>query len=120
MKSTAVSRAIEDAIKGGWKGLGKNKKEVRRRLHNINEIGVVLEEGVVYESDDAMLLFEEIFLSKSFWVALGKARGWPQSDARRTYNDVSAEPNWLWYWHSFIDHLAEGKDAESFFSDLIN
>lgn len=26
--------------------------------------------------------------------------------------------SWKYHWHRFIDHLAEGKDAESFFSNL--
>ncbi len=28
--------------------------------------------------------------------------------------------DYLYHWHRFIDHLAEGKDAESFFSSLLN
>jgi hypothetical protein len=52
----------------------------------------------------------EVFLDPSFWQALGKARGWaPETE----------EKQWLYYWHRFIDHLAEGKDLESFFADLI-
>jgi hypothetical protein len=27
---------------------------------------------------------------------------------------------WLMFWHRFIDHLAEGKNAESFFASLIS
>lgn len=27
--------------------------------------------------------------------------------------------DWKNYWHRFIDHLAEGKDAESFFNELL-
>lgn len=26
---------------------------------------------------------------------------------------------WQSYWHDFIDHLAEGKDADSFFNELL-
>lgn len=25
---------------------------------------------------------------------------------------------WLWHWHRFIDHLADGKTAEKFFATL--
>jgi hypothetical protein len=25
---------------------------------------------------------------------------------------------WIDHWHRFIDHLAEGKDAESFFASI--
>jgi hypothetical protein len=39
-----------------------------------------------------------------FWKALSTSR-----------NDVNA---WRFHWHRFIDHLADGKDAESFFAAL--
>jgi hypothetical protein len=39
----------------------------------------------------------------TFWKALGKARSW---------QDIGA---WLFHWHRFIDHIAFGKDVESFF-----
>lgn len=42
-----------------------------------------------------------------FWKALGAARKW---------EDVNA---WRFHWHRFIDHLAEGKDVESFFASLV-
>jgi hypothetical protein len=35
-----------------------------------------------------------------------------------TYIDVEAV-TWLTEWHRFIDHLAKGKDAESFFKELV-
>ena len=41
-----------------------------------------------------------------FWKALGKARGWQDTGA------------WLFHWHRFIDHVAFGKNVESFFKDL--
>jgi hypothetical protein len=42
----------------------------------------------------------------AFWKALGKARNWQDTGA------------WLFHWHRFIDHIAFGKDVESFFSSL--
>jgi hypothetical protein len=41
-----------------------------------------------------------------FWKALAKARKWEDANA------------WRFHWHRFIDHLADGKDAESFFAAL--
>jgi hypothetical protein len=35
-------------------------------------------------------------------------------DDQAAYQEV-----WLYHWHRLIDHLAEGKDAESFFADLL-
>ena len=43
---------------------------------------------------------------RAFWEALGKARNWQDTGA------------WLFHWHRFIDHIAFGKDVESFFSNL--
>ncbi len=35
--------------------------------------------------------------------------------------DTTPEPQmaWEWYWHKFIHHLAEGKDPEDFFTNLL-
>jgi hypothetical protein len=41
-----------------------------------------------------------------FWKALATARKW---------EDINA---WRFHWHRFIDHLADGKDAENFFASL--
>jgi len=55
-----------------------------------------------------------------FWQALGKGLGWTgvaayyMNDPKRTPKEL-----WLFEWHRFIDHLAEGKDIESFFTSLI-
>ena len=42
----------------------------------------------------------------SFWKALAPAR---------ERQDTGA---WICHWHRFIDHIALGEDAESFFSSL--
>ncbi len=55
------------------------------------------------------------FLDPAFWQALGKARGWVDE---MYYGESLIFPQWKHHWHWFIDHLAEGKDAESFFATL--
>jgi hypothetical protein len=37
---------------------------------------------------------------------------------KENIDDKSKDKNWIMVWHRFIDHLAEGKDAESFFAAL--
>jgi len=68
---------------------------------------------------------EGTFLDPLFWQALGRALGWDQ--AMRTVHAVEngrptivtrAGHHWLSHWHRFIDDLAEGKTAESFFASL--
>lgn len=60
-----------------------------------------------------------------FWQAVGKSLGWGETIhcSGQCYgfiddNDTTA-PLWKYYWHEFIDHLSEGKDAESFFNELL-
>jgi hypothetical protein len=56
-----------------------------------------------------------------FWQALGKAYGWGTDAINVSWNIKGKDMGtWLYNWHSFIDHLAEGKDADSFFKELIN
>jgi len=70
-----------------------------------------------------------IVLDPSFWQCLGKALGWSKScwhlaeDGHVPFRHPAACGNgmhsWQLHWHRFIDHLAEGKDAESFFAELL-
>jgi hypothetical protein len=76
-----------------------------------------------YESSGSYC-YSTVFLDPLFWQALGKARGWRQDvveqDVQLLDNKASILVNWGWKlrWHRFIDHLAEGKDAEIFFAML--
>lgn len=58
-------------------------------------------------------------LDPAFWQSLGKALGWKQV-YERCLNDGSKSQarEWVYQWHRFIDHLVQGKDAESFFHSL--
>lgn len=71
---------------------------------------------------------EHIFLDSFFWQSLGKAMGWTAvcpglatmrcgSHSCKQHN-LALVTEWWDKWHSFIDHLAKGKSAESFFHDL--
>lgn len=137
--------AIQKAIEGGWKEGSLSSSEA-------------LEFGLRYNST--------ALLDPSFWQALGKALGWPDSSYQtcrlqkpyysnkkdyigriglivgesdnkkmwyvvwdnnkiryrypKTYvTNLGASRNWEAVWHRFIDHLAEGKDAKSFFKELL-
>ena len=79
---------------------------------------------------------EELFINPVFWKSLGIALKWPKKicpncqtgyiyDAIICGKKSTCFPNrhylkigWLYYWHRFIDYLAEGKSAEDFFKDL--
>ena len=81
---------------------------------------------------------ERILLDPAFWQGLGKAQRWPaffhrgtpasekiltwckkrEAETGETYLGQVLTPGWLYYWHRFIDHLADNKDPASFFSSL--
>lgn len=69
----------------------------------------------------AGLYVDSFALDPQFWIALGKAEGWNQ---KRWTDNIPGKrpeiltPDWLAEWHRFIDHLASGKNAESFFESL--
>lgn len=78
-----------------------------------------------------------VLLNRKFWQSLSKARGWGKrhfrvaglyvyeiqvstssTDNRHKNCNQLCKEEWLYHWHCFIDHLAEGKTAESFFESL--
>ena len=60
---------------------------------------------------------ESTLLDPLFWQALGKAEGWGKTMTSRS--GVRMRDIYTVYWHDFVDHLAEGKDINSFFEDLL-
>jgi hypothetical protein len=63
----------------------------------------------------------DVFIDPEFWRSLGKARRWTTDEDFKHWQGTIAEwksKYWKTYWHGFIDHLADGKDAESFFAGL--
>lgn len=62
---------------------------------------------------------DSIFLDPYFWQALGKAEGWEPNFIDKTSKKIEANGEWLQMQHEFIDHLAEGKDIDSFFINLL-
>ncbi len=87
MKMT-IDKAIEKATAGGYPKAGNftAKYEITR--------------------------YPSILLDPRFWQSFSKTIG--------LVDKCEAEQSprrhmWKYYWHSFIDHLAEGKTLESFF-----
>lgn len=69
----------------------------------------------------------QLVLDPLFWQALGRGLEW--SDViyflkcpccGDTPGDEPRMFSWKYQMHRFIDHLADGKDADSFFAELIN
>lgn len=79
------------------------------------------EEGVSYAGT-----FNNALLDPIFWQTLGRALGWSIYAVCQIHgkecelNCIRAYPQeWLYHWHRFIDHLADGKSRDSFFEELI-
>lgn len=112
-----MKKAISKAIEGGWAG----KTQLAGLYHT-----------------------KEFLLDPLFWQALENAMNWKEetvsySIKSKQYTVVNS-PNivkcgahtitrrrwkknakpWLSHQHDFIDHLASGKNADSFFQDLLS
>lgn len=78
------------------------------------------------------------FLDPAFWRALGRGLGWEEKMVVRrgvviglwavpteqlSFKEVDYQMDyvegWSFHWHRFIDHLAEGKDTENYFKNLL-
>lgn len=95
-----MEQAIKKAIEGGWGGFRDNKS------------GQL--EFIEFYSDKYHFAYAT--QQSLFWQALGKAM---QLEGSTYIWQRGDQEKWLTLWHHFIDHLAEGKDAESFFKELL-
>lgn len=104
-----IQQAIEKAIEGGWKPVLWIDIWKAGDTH---DLGVVIIYGM--EGERVPVLIDRVVLKPDFWQALGKSMGWEAGIDTYPYKNVA----WIRKWHYFIDHLAEGKDIESFFEAL--
>jgi hypothetical protein len=103
------TKAVEEAIKGGWALFDAGPVEIST---NGSWPMIGAQHNGVYK----MWPVASALIDSTFFQALGRARGWGAA----SYIDTEANlyPRWQYAWHRFIDHLADGKDAESFFAAL--
>lgn len=125
---TYTQKAIERAIEGGYINQAvalKTKYEIDFKTAT---------EAIAYQELFKLHLMQYALLDPLFWQALGKAEGWGNSchhisldggklrgwyPYRHQAKCDIGKTKWEVEWHAFIDHLAEGKDAESFFKQLL-
>ena len=111
-----MEQAIKLAIEGGWGGKLK-PNVVIEKLEN-ECIGFHYPD----KYDGVSMSVYDILMQPIFWQALGKSLGWDEGEIDdKTYGDGKYSQDWMWIhkWHSFIDHIAEGKDKEEFFKELL-
>lgn len=107
---TAIERAIKEAVeKGGYDW-----------LNTVEDIG----------HRNVPAAPEKSLLDPLFWQALSKARGWKTKwgscpacfitgFGKRSSECECVANSWKEPWHRFIDHLAAGENAESFFASIL-
>lgn len=107
-----MEQAIRKSIEGGW--------DASRMEWNGCEASITHD------------VYAIAFYDPEFWKCLGKAMGWGNStksyyqslgkgNGKPIYSGELYEvASWLWNWHRFIDHLAEGKSVDDFFNELLN
>lgn len=94
---TATQRFIEDAIKGGW---DKNRHPFP-------------------PEDIENYTIEKILLDPHAWQAVGKMRGWKEYQHEHLVTKEKLITKiWLEQWHTFIDHLADGKSIEDSLAEI--
>jgi hypothetical protein len=115
-----TQQAIEKAIEGGFP-----PSKLRTKITNLNKTGKYPPQIVTSYDIDPLLLMP------LFWQCLENALGWKpekylvdrlcHGKRIQFYMHKHGErltPQWKIKWHRLIDHLAEGKDIESFFKNL--
>jgi len=122
-----IAKAIREAVENGNYTHGDiatflflSEDEKTMRVYRVNGYGWVaffVNDGSQAEKYLTTMRVEQILLDPLFWQAFGKSRGWGTEPAATTPSGFPVQ-EWLMFWHRFIDHLAEGKDAESFFQSL--
>lgn len=141
-----MEEAVKRAIEGGWDNPIQSVLDMGNEVDNISvvddNITVVLwiknkkESGVPtneLNQTTARRNIYKVLLDPLFWQAIGKAEEWvgyecPISEEHHfmTTEALCSEckselqTKELYYWHRFIDHIAEGNDLDSFFKQLLS
>ena len=111
-----MNEAIKRATRGGWLPFVDTEKAV--------EVAEPAR-GLVwaYEKDGtgAGFTFNDVVLDPLFWQALGRHEGWGAviKGSLEQSGMKFHTKKWKAYWHDFTDHIAEGKDIDSFFDSIL-
>ena len=116
-----IQKAVDTAVEGGYHLLGSNGVATVY-------IGANSEYSAWTRTDNQssfLIPVEETFLDPAFWQALGRALGWEGAcDLAITCVHGHAECHrchgyyWMYQWHCFIQHIADGQPPDAFFASL--
>jgi len=103
-----LEQAIRDAVENGWRAKF-SPNGIKMNSRNWHPLMVTAGE-----------FYQAWLLDPAFWESLGVARGWHDCGVKDCGACASAlvSKNWMWRWHSFINHLIMGGDIESFFKSI--
>ena len=110
---TAIETAIKQALDAGWDDTNYAFAS-RPTEFDMPKVG-------------ASQYGKDLCLDPAFWKALGKARDWEgiaQYDVKERVDDdtsfhfTTEMAVWQHQMHRLIDHLADGREPESFFAAL--
>ena len=135
-----METAIKIAIENGWL-----QKFLKQNYWSLCDNCIEFTDIDTGHDSDKMVI-HEVLLDPLFWQAWTKGMGWdtgakirmcvgcgaalrnneqPTMDGKHggkngCGSDIyTYEGQWIIEWHCFIDHLAEGKDIDSFFTNLL-
>jgi hypothetical protein len=116
-----IPEAIHTAIAGGYQIAGADGGAIAYSGAN-NEYSVWTRTDT---QSSFLVPVQETFLDPAFWHALGWALGWDapcdlaitcvhgDAECRRCHGTY-----WMYQWHCFIQHLADGHTPDTFFARL--
>lgn len=129
-----VEEAIQKAIEGGWKPSIPMPSFIEPPTEA--DMRVSSKEAFSYQQSKFEHIKTTALLDPEFWQALGKSMGWKAEQPKITgwtreclgcnsyvpkgylHKCQLGHYEWLYKWHQFIDHLADGKTIESYFENL--
>ena len=116
-----MEKAIQKAIEGGYEDRSFNAGFARTPQTN----SVMLLDPLFWQTLGKALGWKKVikyivpsYSKEEFLRMLSKFKPFEDTQTIEKILRMDDESQWIHEWHRFIDHLAEGKDAESFFQSL--
>jgi hypothetical protein len=119
---TSTETFVRKAVEGGWKPRGSELGENWRIKDDEIQYQRIRTSSTGYRYRG--LPVAEALLDPSLWRCAGKALGWSREIWGSPF-EFEGEKNvlhceeWRYRWHGLLEHLAEGKDAESYLATLL-
>ena len=120
-----LEKVIKKAIRAGWDWRKdfEHPKSLRISPNEMVGLSTVLKEKVFlsplfWQSLAKSLNFSELGISVSTWKAFCSDCQKLSGGSCGQHDNTWLQSGWKILWHRFIDHLIQGKNAESFFETL--